>query len=218
MAPTRWLALAALAYGVLHHQGTLLANAGETVNGTRWADWLDIATPYFVLLPVALALGGFGADRLAWALYGVGVLTYAEGHGIHLSANSIGNLDPPGGFAWPPAVHLWDELVGHHLWSLGVALVVVAIARATHDTPPAPGIPAYPLALLVGFTWFTNSVEGGTPVIGLLGAAFLTGVGWVHRGGFDRVLLVAYGPALLLLAGYGAWHRGFPQFTQLGWV
>jgi hypothetical protein len=40
----------------------------------------------------------------------------------------------------------------------------------------------------------------------------------VHRAGFDRVLLVAWGTALVLLVGYGAWQRGYPQFTELGWV
>lgn len=216
MSANRWLVIAAGVYSVLHHQGTLLAGAGETVDRTRWADWLDLATPYLVLIPVALALRALAADRIAWGCYLVGALTYAEGHGIHLSANSISNVQPAGE-PWPPIVHLWDEVVGHYLWSTGVLLVVLAVARAARDRPQPPAL-AYLLALPVGYTWFTNAVEGGTAPLGIAGAALLVGIGWTHRRGFDRILLVAYGPALMLLVGYGLWQGGFPEFTELGWV
>lgn len=217
MTGQRWLAVAAAGYGVVHHQGTLLADLGETVDETRWADWIDLATPYAVLLPVAVALLAFGADRVAWLTYVVGAVTYVEGHGIHLSANSIGNVPRAEDDPWPPLVHLWDEGVGHHLWIAGVVIVVLAISRAARNQP-APGLAPYPLAALVGVTFFTNSVEGGAPVLGLLGAALLAAVGWVHRRGFDRLLLATYAPALVLLAGYGIWQGGFPQFTELGWA
>jgi len=216
LTANRWLAVAAGFYSVLHHEGTLLADAGETVDRTRWADWVDLSTPYLILLPIALALHALAADRLAWGCYLVGALTYAEGHGIHLSSNSIGNVRPPDE-VWPPIVHLWDEVVGHYLWSAGVLLVVLAVARAAHDRPPPPSV-AYLLALTVGFTWFTNSIEGGTPILGILGATVLTAVGWTHRHGFDRTLLVAYAPALVLFLGFGLWQGGFPQFTELGWA
>ena len=69
MTGNRWLAVAAGAYSLLHHQGSWLADAGETVDRSRWADWIDLATPYLVLLPVALALHALAADRLAWGCY-----------------------------------------------------------------------------------------------------------------------------------------------------
>lgn len=215
MSANRWLAVAAGVYSVLHHQGTLLANAGEAVDQTRWADWLDLATPYLVLLPVAVALHALAADRIAWGCYLIGVLTYTEGHGIHLSANSIGNVRPPDE-TWPPIVHLWDEVVGHYLWGTGVLLVVLAVARAAHDRPQPPPV-AYLLALTVGYTWFTNAVQGGTAPLGIAGAALLVAIGWTHRRGFDRILLVAYGLPLVLLVGYGLWQDGFPEFAELNW-
>jgi hypothetical protein len=211
VTPYRWLVLSAVIYGSIHHEGTLLSGLGETVRQTRWADWIDIATPYVVLLPVAAALHGLAADRIAWTCYLVGAITYVEGHGIHLSANSIGNVSPS------PTAHLWDETVGHHLWSAGVVLVVLAIARAAHDRP-APPPAAYLLAVLVGVTFFTNAVEGSMAVFGLVAAAFLTLVGWTQRDGFGRVILAAYGIALVLLIGFGVWQGGYPEFTELGWV
>jgi hypothetical protein len=211
VTPYRWLALSAVLYGTVHHQGTALSGLGTTVNETRWADWIDLATPYVVLLPVAAALHGLAADRIAWAFYLVGATTYVEGHGIHLSANSIGNVSPS------PLAHMWDERVGHHLWSAGAVLVVLAIARAAHDKP-APHPAAYLLAALVGVTFFTNAVEGSMAAFGLVASAFLTLVGWTHRKGFDRMILAAYGLAFLLLVGFGVWQGGYPEFTELGWA
>ncbi len=215
-SPNRWLVVAALTYSTVHHQGTLLADAGETIDRTRWADWIDLATPYVVLLPVAAALAAAGADRVAWALYAVGAITYVEGHGIHLSANSISNVAPTEG-EWPPLVHLWDETVGHYFWSGGALLVALAVARAMRAQERPPAI-AYVLALTVGATWFSNSIEGGTPILGIAGAALLALIGWRERARFGAFFMVAYGLALCLLVGFGIWQGGFPQFTELGWA
>ena len=87
---------------------------------------------------------------------------------------------------------------------------------------PSPGTThhaasvAYPLALLVGITHATNSLEGGTAVFGLVVAVLGCGWGWVTRARLGRLLLVAYAPALLIVAGYGLWHGGFPQPSELG--
>lgn len=216
MTPGRWIALSALVYGLLHHQGTALSGLGDAAGGTRWADWIDLVTPYAVLLPAAGALRALDADRGAWLLFLLGGISYVEGHGLHLAANSVGNAEPPAG-GWPAPVHLWDEVVGHHFLITGVLLVVLAVVRAAEDLP-APPWPAFALAGLVGVTWMTNALEGGAPALGLAGAGLLTWAGWRRRDGFGRVVLAAYAPALALLLGYGAWQRGFPQFTELGWV
>lgn len=98
-----------------------------------------------------------------------------------------------------------------------MVLVVLAIARAAHDRP-APPPAAYLLTVLVGVTFFTNAVEGSMAVFGLVPASFLTLVGWTHRKGFGRMILAAYGLALVLLIGFGLWQGGYPEFTDLGWA
>ena len=42
-----WLVVLAVSYGVLHHAGTIFVGLGE-VGETRWADWIDLLTPYAV--------------------------------------------------------------------------------------------------------------------------------------------------------------------------
>ena len=206
--PARWLAAWAVAYNLLHHVGALPGGLGTAPGGTRWVDWLDLLTPYVVVGTALAALAAARTDRSGWVVAGLGALAYASGHGIHLAANSIGNAR---GDAAP--VHLWDEVVGHWLWYAGVALLVVALARAvTVDARRA----ALVLAVLTGLTWTTNALEGTTAVGSLAVAVGLAGRGRRRRAeGAGRLLLVAFGTSALLLAAYGLWQGGFPPPTDL---
>lgn len=207
----RRLAALAIAYTLTHHIGFGLAPLGS-IGDTRWADWFDLLTPYAVLLTAAAALRAGGAGPRTWTLYLVGAITYVEGHGIHLAANSVGNVDP-GGLA-----HMWDEYAGHYLWYGGLTLVVAALAAALADRPAAPGPWPVTLALLTGLTFTTNALEGQFAVPALaIGAAF-TAWGWTTRHRLGRLLIVAFAPALLLIAAHGIWHGGFPEPTELGWI
>lgn len=188
----RWLAASALAYAVLHHLGLLPSGLGSAPDHTQWADWLDLLVPWLVLVPAALTLRAGEAAPRTWVLFGAGVVTYASGHGIHLAANSVGNADPG------PTAHLWDEVVGHHLWYLGVALVAAALAD-TMAGRPRPGPVGYLLALAVGLTWASNAVGGGTVVMSLALAAIASSYGWVRRRELGVVLLVAGLPAVGVL-------------------
>jgi hypothetical protein len=115
-------------------------------------------------------------------------------------------------------VHLWDEVMGHYVWYAGWILVVVALVRALVRRDRVAGPLPYVLAGLYGLTWMTNNVEGGTPILGLLGAAAFAWWGWRERARAGRHLLAAYGVALLLFVVYGAWQGGFPQFSEKGWI
>jgi hypothetical protein len=188
----RWVALTALAYVVLHHLGLLPDGLGAAPRETQWADWLDLLVPFLVLAPAAMALSVAPASRRAWVVFGVGAVTYATGHGIHLAANSVGNADPG------PTAHLWDEVVGHEIWYAGVALVVAALAL-TMAGRPRPGWVGYLLALAVGATWASNAVGGGTVVTSLVVALAFAGWGWVHRRDLTVTLLVGFAPAAAFL-------------------
>lgn len=205
--PARWTALCAVAYNLLHHLGALPGGLGSAGGGTRWVDWIDLLTPYAVVGTALAALAAAGTDRRGWwtALLGAGA--YVQGHGVHLAANSIGNVR---GDARP--VHLWDEVVGHWLWYAGAALLVVALARAV---PLRAGPGALVLAVATGLTWTTNALEGTTAVGSLAFAAGMSAVAARRRDGTGRLLLVAFGLSALLLAAYGLWQGGFPAPSDL---
>lgn len=207
-----WLVLLALGYGFFHHVGTLLADVGEVGStGTRWADWVDLATPYVVTGAAAGALRAAHASRAAWVWFWVATLLYVEGHGIHLAANSVGNAV---GEAEP--AHLWDEHVGHYLWYAGFWLLVAVLAATLSERRPRGGLGGHLLALVVGFTHFTNSVEGQTAYAGIAVAVLFVLWGLITREGLGRLLITAYGASLLLFAAYAVWQGGFPEFSEVG--
>lgn len=189
---SRWLAVTALAYTALHHLGLLPSGLSAGPEGTRWADWLDLAVPWLVVAPAAAAMAAARPSTRSWVVFGAGVVAYTSGHGIHLAANSIGNEDPG------QTAHLWDEVVGHYLWFAGVALLLAALA-STMNGRPRPHPVGYMLAAAVGLTWSTNAVGGGTVVFSLVVALAATVYGWIHRRELGVVLLAGYVPAAVFL-------------------
>jgi hypothetical protein len=194
------------------HAGTVFKPLG-TVGTTRWADWVDLLTPWAVLGAAALVLLAARAPARGWVALAVGGLLFAEGHGLHLSANSVGNVSPS------PTAHLWDEVVSHYVWYVGFAVVLAVLAWVLVDHPLRVRPVGWLLTVLVGVTLFSNHVEGGTPVLGLATALLLGGYGWRRRSRpAGRLLLVTCGVAAVLLVGWGAYWRGFPQFSSIGWI
>jgi hypothetical protein len=188
----RWLATTAASYVVLHHLGLLPGGLGDAGDDTQWADWLDLLVPYLVLMSAALTLREARASTRTWSIFGLGAVTYATGHGIHLAANSVGNADPGA------TAHLWDEVVGHVVWYAGVALVLLALAR-TMPGRERSGAVGYVLAVAVGLTWASNAIGGGTEVLCVLIALVAVGFGWRHREDLGLTLLVGFLPAVVLL-------------------
>ena len=190
----RWLVAFALAYAVLHHNGTFLSPLGGP-GATRWIDWFDLATPLLVLLPSAGLLRCAGGSAKQWALWLVGAIAYTEGHGLHLAANSIYH-DAPGDTA-----QLWDEVVGHLIWYSGfwliVAVTAVVLARATLPLSPLGVL----LAASVGVTHATNGIGADMPVpvvAAVIAIAFI-GYGLRLRNDAGRYLALSYTIAILVL-------------------
>jgi hypothetical protein len=188
----RALAATALAYVVLHHLGLLPGGLGDAPDNTRWVDWMDLAVPWLVLTPAAVTIWAAAPPARTWAVFGAGVVAYTSGHGIHLAANSIGNERPD------PTAHLWDEVVGHYVWFIGVALVVAALTLTMRGRPRPHPI-GYLLAVGVGLTWASNAVGGGTVAFSIVVAVAAAAYGWVRRRELGVVLLVAYLPAVVVL-------------------
>ncbi|MCW2606956.1 MAG: hypothetical protein JWO60_1649 [Frankiales bacterium] len=205
-----WAAAFALSVVLGHHVGTIFKRLGHVGPQTEWADWIDLLTPYTVIGTALACLVAARVDRRTWVLTAVASVVYVQGHGLHLSANSIGNAR---GDLQP--VHLWDEVVGHYVWYGGLYLLVAALALALLPAPVRSPW-RWPLAVLFGLTMVTNAIEGGTPVLTLVVSAGFVGWGLRHRAGSGWVLVTAFGVALAGLAGWGLYHQGFPQFSELG--
>ena len=219
------LATLALSVVVCMQIGTVARPLGE-LGPVRAADWLDLLTPWAVVGAAAWVLvrcrsaGGDGPDRLAWGLLAVGGLAFAEGKGLHLAANSVGNTAPTGAAA--EVAHLWDEGVGHWIWYLGLLLVVAAVSRAVLETgggvrTSAAGVV---LALLTGFSLANTWIEGRTPWLGLAAAVGFAGWGLRRRARGGVLWVACFGLALAQLLGWGAYwwvtdRRVFPEYYEV---
>jgi hypothetical protein len=198
----------AIVVAVGHHVGEefkWLGELGDT--GTRWADWIDLAVPYLVVGSAVAVMARAGTDRLGWVALGLGAVVYTQGHGIHLAGNSVDNAT--GG----RVAHLWDERVGHWIWYVGLSLLVAVLVRAL--PPVRLSVWAGVGAVLAGFTWFDNTVEGGVPYLGIAVAIVAGGYAWRRR---VVPVAAAYALSLVLLITWGIWRQGFPEFSQLGWI
>lgn len=213
MSVPQLLAASAVAM-VLTHWLRLLPLGYAAPGATRWEDFVDLLTPYVVAGPALAVLARTEAGRRQWARALLGAGMFASGHALHLSANSIAFAS---GAAEP--AYLWDEQVGHHLWFAGLTLLLVVVVRAVEPLPVLTGPTADALAVLVGVTWAANVVEGGAVPFGVTLAAGLTAYGWRTRGGpTGRLLALAFGVSLGLVAVYGLLQGGFPQPSELGWL
>lgn len=192
-------------------------------------DVTDLLTP-IILLPIYWLLfcldGSEPISLRAVIMFMVFAAFWAEGQGMHLSANAIGHLLE--GATTQDAVqltHVYDEIVGHYLWHIGViGLSAVLLYRQWgHGVAERLALRWEGVAGFVyGATFFLMTVEGGTVPIGLPYAAIIAIFGFT--AGRKRLraqpilafFVIAHILALLFYAGWGLYWRGFPQFSDVG--
>jgi hypothetical protein len=201
----RALVVFALAVAVFHHVPSF---AGDTAG-----DWVDLFTPFAVVGAAALVLGR-GVPALALVVAIVGAILYVDGHGIHLAANSIGHEDLTGDAK--DVTHFWDEEWGHFEWHLGLFVLIGSFCLAERQRPVRLDRRLAVLAaLLLGWTFFTSTVEGGTWWLEFAATAVF--VPWALSA--RRPLLTACAGAFalcaLLIGIWAVWHGGVPQFSEV---
>ena len=200
-----FLAFAAV-YFVFHQfPSQLFSDRGEAA--------VDVLTPFAVAAATVTVLLSLGAPRgpvLAAVLAGV---LYVHGHGVHLAANSLHNEGVEG-----DVVYFWDERFSHIEGVLGWFGLVAAFClaerasqRSTTTSPALLGLSA----LVLGWTFFTSTVEGQTWWLELP-AAVLFGV-WALRAPRPllRTAAGAFAVGAALIGVWAIWHGGVPEFSDL---
>jgi len=124
--------------------------------------------------------------------------------------------------------YFFDEDMGHLLAHGGLLLATYGLLLVADSARAQPADwRSLAAAPLFGFAYFCDGVEGQTVFLLLPGAAI--GALWAaaaarHQGAgvlrhsVRSFLLLAYATALILFAVWGIWHRGFPEFSALGWI
>ncbi|MGH2840212.1 MAG: hypothetical protein ACRDKY_05235, partial [Solirubrobacteraceae bacterium] len=209
MGPDRWFLAFAASVFVFHQ---VPAFAGEPVG-----DWIDLLTPVAVAGTSAGLIVAFGIPRGAAIVALVAALLYVHGQGIHLAANSIHNEDPVGRVE--EVTYFWDERFSHIEALLGWFGLVGAFCLAERAAPAREMNTTIlaAAAVLLGWTFFTSTVEGQTWPLQLAAMALFAGsaVRARRRGQAIPPLLgaaaAAFALGALLIGVWAAWHGGVPE-------
>lgn len=213
-----------------------------------WGDSLDFLTP-FAVIPFAYILYSRlnrisqssqrsesslkSLNILAKVILAAGFISYVEGHGLHLSANSIARLlQEMKDTDLFRAVYLYDEIISHYIWIVGLFLVssgLILIASNLSFKPPVRRSLIFLClgALFYGLTFMAEAVEGQTVIFAFPAAVVNFLVSLVlclkrkREGRVNPILLfffLAYLLSVILFSIWGISRAGFPQFSELGWI
>jgi hypothetical protein len=199
----RFLGLA-LAVMVFHHLGSVVPAAAE--------QWVDLLTPFAVLGAAAWTLASLQPGPGLLVVAAAAAIAYVDGHGIHLGANAVSNAGPTGAAA--DEAHFWDEIWGHIEWHAGFFVLLGALCAADRRAR-AGAVPLALAAALLGFTLFTNTVEGGDWWLALLASAAFVPWAAVRPTPIRVAVAAAFGLCAAGIGVWAAWHGGVPQFTEL---
>lgn len=210
-----------------------------------WGDTLDFLTP-FMVIPLAYylfyqakrtlrTLNDLGRVQsvVAKIILGFGFLLYVDGHGLHLSSNSIARLmQGMKESALFKATYLFDEIISHFMWDAGVFLISIGLMMIALKLP-FESLSGLNLAFIFvgaafyGFNFTVNGIEGQTVVFTFPAAftgclfAFILYLRGRKRGlsnPFHLFFFVAYFLSVVLFLYWGISRSGFPQFSELGWI
>jgi hypothetical protein len=234
-----WLLIFAFNYAFFHILPAFLNY--EIKNKFMVADLFDLLTPfvmifltyqiYRILVSDAVENSNSYARSSVVVILILGMITFVEGHGMHLSANAIArHLTPPSPlFALD---YFFDETLGHILWDNGIILLSIGLVLIGFSFSPERLSIGKPILIILaslfyGFTYFVNAVEGQTFIFTFPLAVILPlGILWLMRQRRSSLLrnpvlsfyFFAYILACCLFIIWGIWHHGFPEFSELGWI
>ncbi len=174
---------------------------------------VDVLTPFAVAASTVAVMLALGARRGALLAAVVAGVLYVHGHGVHLAANSIHNegIDED-------VVYFWDERFSHIEAVLGWFGLVAAICLAERSSARSAGTSAGLLglaALVLGWTFFTSTVEGQTWWIELPATALFCLWAVREPRPLLRAAAGAFAVGAVMIAVWAALHGGVPEFSDL---
>jgi hypothetical protein len=163
----------------------------------------------------------------------LGAIIFVQGHGMHLSANAIArHLVGQENSSIFILDYFFDEILSHILWDSGIIILSIGIifmgfSISQKEKWNANLIFVIPAAIFYGFTYFVNAIEGQTVIFTLPISIIIPLAMWIFSRRKARpvmknpvlaVFFLSYLIALGLFIFWYSWQRGFPQFSELGWI
>jgi hypothetical protein len=199
----------------------------------EWGDVLDIATPLvvfgFVWLLVRRTVGTVGTV-VAFPLLLI-ALVWTQGQGMHLASNSIGHQVREGeSGSLPDLIHFYDEQLSHYIWYLGVValqgFLLIVMWRDKALAGRQSSVAVLPAALLYGGILAIDAIEGAVVPMALPAFVLITVLAaylYRSKSRLRGVELFAFTGATVFVAlgvllGWGAYHGGWPEPSDLGLI
>lgn len=164
-------------------------------------------------------------------LFIVGAITFVEGHGIHLAANAIHRHLQADNSSLYTLIYFFDETLGHILWDGGTIILVGGLVLVSLHKKEMTRRKNHILiiigAIFFGFTYFVNAVEGQTVWFTFPYAIFLViTISYIpnkYKTAINQNCVLAFFFFGYIIASgfflfWLVWQRGFPQFSELGWI
>jgi len=200
-----------------------------------WKDVIDLITPFIIIPLYGLMFKAASRGGPGW-LKEMAFITLTSlwvlGQGMHLTANSIGNLTEYFSESGRLDIldtniyaltYFFDEKLGHYLWHAAILGLAVLLIVREWRFPSGGTAPRWVLGLaglLYGGTLFIIFVEGQTTPLGfpfsLIASLVLLVLG--VRKFKERPLLVFFFTSLLaaaiLMTVWGIYFHGFPELSE----
>jgi len=226
---SRLILIFAIVFAILIINPAFLSQQFAPYPLMKWGDVTDVLTP-LILIPLYWLLfrQGKPPSTLENILFLIFTAFWVEGQGMHLSANSIGHLlDNAKGTDAQLLTHLYDEVLGHYLWHIGMVALTGLLVWRQIENPLTTALTSLRTeivsAVIYGIVFFSIVIEAGTVPLGLPFVIILTIVGLMRRKDLRQqpitaFFCLAHALALILFVIWFVRWGGFPQFSDLGLI
>ncbi|MFQ6084375.1 MAG: hypothetical protein ACE5WD_13595 [Candidatus Aminicenantia bacterium] len=237
-----WLLIFGIAFAFFHIMPAFLNY--NIKNNIRAAELFDFFTPFFIIFVVFMVYSNIKRardsqyienlkDKTGKIILFLMSIAYIDGHGIHLSANSLSYLlKEMEGTDIYKLNYLYDEVISHAIWDggvIGISLGLIILSLRLSFKSYSKGMRALTLlgSACYGFTYTVNGIEGQTVYL-TLPAAIIIGVFIfaillktkikLNQNPVLLFFFCGYLIAIILFIYWGIAHSGFPEFSELGWI
>jgi len=232
-----WLFSYGLVYPIFHILPAFLNF--EIKHRFMVADLFDLFTPFVVIFFVYKIYQNLNllyfekkSPLLVKIILIIGAIIFIEGHGIHLSANAIHrHLNPNENRSLYALTYFFDETIGHIMWDSGIIILSLGLIFSSQKKDIEEKSLIFGLiligAMFYGFTYFVNAVEGQTVIFTFPFSILIVLVIWllnqnkkisIFKNSVVFFYLVSYLVANFLFLIWLIWQKGFPEFSELGWI